>query len=286
MRKHTKSIGAAALILALMGSTSGCGRKATGQVVAVVNGEEITIDELNAELNGASLPSSVDKKVAMRQLLQQVVDRRLLAQTAKEQGFDREPTYIVEQRRLSEDLLVRMFAKKTADTIPVPDAKAVDAFVASQPQMFGARTRYDLDQITFELPADPSRLKVLEADKNMTAIRASLTRMGIKFDSGKGAMDSGVVDPETLKKILGSRDEPFIAPAGNRIVVSAIVGEAPLVIPADRIKPMAVQAIREKRLNEIGRTRLGEAKAAAKIEYQPGYEPPSAPKAAAPAAAK
>ena len=73
------------LVAALL-VTSGCGKKATGQVVAVVNGDEITLDELNAELNNVNLPPSADKKLAMRQLLQQVIDRRLLAQTAKEQG--------------------------------------------------------------------------------------------------------------------------------------------------------------------------------------------------------
>ncbi len=34
------------LVAALL-ATSGCGKKATGQVVAVVNGDEITLDELN-----------------------------------------------------------------------------------------------------------------------------------------------------------------------------------------------------------------------------------------------
>ncbi len=280
-----KTITLSALAVGLMISTSGCGKKATGQVVAVVNGEEVTIDELNAELKGASLPPTVDRKMAMRQLLQQVVERRLLAQSAKEQGFDRDPVYIMEQRKMNEDLLVRMYAKKTADTIPVPDGKAVDAYIAANPQVFAGRVKYDLDQLTFDLPKDPSQLKSLEADQNMTEIKASLTRLGIKFQTGTGAMDSGVVDPATLQQILARRNEPFIAPAGGRVVVSSIIGESPLTVPADQMKPLAVQSIREKRLNELGRARLSEAKAAAKIEYQPGYEAPAAAKAA-PAAAK
>lgn len=44
-----KTIGYLALACALT-MTSACGKKATGQVVAVVNGEEISQQELNAEI--------------------------------------------------------------------------------------------------------------------------------------------------------------------------------------------------------------------------------------------
>ncbi len=281
-----KSVVASVLAVALMGGLSGCSKKATGQVVAVVNGEEITVDELNAELKLASLPPTMDKKLAMRFLLQQIVERKLLAQTAKDQGFDRNPAFVLEQRRMNEDMLVRMFAKKTADTIPVPDAAAVSAFMASNPQMFGSRTRYKLEQLTFDLPADPSRLKALEPAKTMAEIKTILTGLGISFQPSTGSMDSGVVDPTALKQILARKSEPFVAPAGNKVVVSLITGEEPMTVEDSAKSQIAVQAIRSKALDELGRARFNEAKTAAKIEYQPGYEPPPAPKGQATAAAK
>ena len=264
------------LVAALL-VTSGCGKKATGQVVAVVNGDEITLDELNAELSSVNLPPSADKKLAMRQLLQQVVDRRLLAQTAKEQGLDRDPAYITQQRRANEDLLVRMYAKKSADTIPVPTAAEIDKYIASHPMVFGSRTRYKLDQIRFEMPADPSRLKSLEADHSMDAIIASLNSMGIKFQRGGSALDSGSVAPAALKQVTSlPPGEPFITPAGRQIAVSVITGTEPLPVPDAQIRPLAVQALRNDSLNKIGEARLKEARAKGKIEYQPGYEAPSA----------
>lgn len=264
------------LVAALL-VTSGCGKKATGQVVAVVNGDEITLDELNAELSSVNLPPSADKKLAMRQLLQQVVDRRLLAQTAKEQGLDRDPAYIMQQRRANEDLLVRMYAKKSADTIPVPTAAEIDKYIAGHPMVFGSRTRYKLDQIRFEMPADPSRLKSLEADHSMDAIIASLNSMGIKFQRGGSALDSGSVAPAALKQVTSlPPGEPFITPAGRQIAVSVITGTEPLPVPDAQIRPLAVQALRNDSLNKIGESRLKEARAKGKIEYQPGYEAPSA----------
>ncbi len=278
MKTGIVKIAYVSLVAALL-VTSGCGKKATGQVVAVVNGDEITLDELNAELNSVNLPASADKKLAMRQLLQQVVDRRLLAQTAKEQGLDRDPAYVTQQRRMNEDLLVRMYAKKSADTIPVPTAAEIDKYIAEHPLVFGSRTRYKLDQIRFEMPTDPSKLKALEADHSMEAITTRLTSMGIKFQRGNSALDSGAVDPSALKQVTSlPPGEPFITPAGRQIAVSVVTGTEPLPVPEAQVRPLAVQALRNETLNKIGETRLKEARAKGKIEYQTGYEaPPNKP---------
>ena len=44
-----------AVSIALMASVSACDKKAEGQTVAIVNGEEITAAELNAEITNANI---------------------------------------------------------------------------------------------------------------------------------------------------------------------------------------------------------------------------------------
>ncbi len=269
--------------VALMLTTAACSKKATGQVAAVVNGEEVTIDELNAGLNGSSVPQGADKKMVMKQLLQQEIDRRLLAQAAKEQGLDRDPAFITQQRRMSEDLLVRMFAKKSADSIPVPSATDIDAYVAAHPAVFASRTRYKMDQIQFDRPADITQLKELQSAHSMTAVMAALTKLGIKFERGAGGLDSGTVPPEMLKQLTSlPAGEPFVTPVGAKVIVGSITGQEPLHVPDEQVRPLAVQSIRNEKLAKIGEARLKQARDAAKVQYQAGYEPPAAK--AAPAA--
>ena len=62
MKSSIRTATCIGLVAALL-ATTGCGKKATGQVVAVVNGDEITLDELNSELNGVNLPPNADKIV-------------------------------------------------------------------------------------------------------------------------------------------------------------------------------------------------------------------------------
>src|ERR1043166_1152046 len=68
---------------------AGCAKKAEGQVAAVVNGEEITLQEVNAELGDGNVPEGAAGAAARQTALQRIVQRRLLAQTARDEGLDK-----------------------------------------------------------------------------------------------------------------------------------------------------------------------------------------------------
>jgi len=265
---------------------AGCQKKAEGQVVAVVNGEEITLNELNGEIAELNVPANADKKLVRAEVLQRMVERRLLAQAAKDSGLDRDPAYVNQERRLKERLLVSMYGKKAFDTVAVPDTTKVDQYISSHPGIFAERKRYRLDQVQFDAPSDIKRLQELEGAHSMAEIAAWLNKSGIKFERGASALDSATVPPETMAKINAlPAGEPFIVPNGNKIVVSVITGSEPVALTAEQARPLATQAIRQEELNKIGQDRLKEAKAKADVKYQTGYEPPKAPAAGATGAA-
>jgi peptidyl-prolyl cis-trans isomerase C len=273
--------------LLLLAGTAACNKKPSDQVVAVVNGEEISMQELNAELGNVKLPEGVDKKMVQAQLLQRLVDRRVLAQSAKEQGIDKDPNFIVEQRRMNEALLVDKLAKRTADSIPVPANAEVDKYIAANPSLFAARQIYTIDQIAFPMPADPKQLKALEPAKTMDAVATTLKAMNIPFRRGAQKVDSGSVPPEQMQRILSlPKTEPFIIPQGNAVTVNLIVGDEAAPLPTEQARPTAVRVLRSQKLAQQGEARLKEAKAKAKIEYQPGFEPPKPGAKPATAAAK
>lgn len=261
---------------------SACNKKPEGQIVAIVNGEEVSLSELNQELRGANVPEGGDKKLIMRGLLQRVIDRRLLAQAAKEQGIDRDPEFLAMQRRSSEELLVQMYSRKAASGIKVPDAAALDKFMAENPAMFAQRTQLQLDQIVFDMPKSPDVLKQFQQDKTLAAVAATAGRLGLKVESGKGGLDTATLPPAVLKQIQAlPPGEPFIVPTGNKVVVSVITGSRPVVGSPEQMRPIAVEALRNQQFGKIAEQRMKEVRQRAKIEYQPGYEPPASSKAAA-----
>jgi len=265
--------GAAAVMMLTLG---GCTKKAEGQVVAIVNGEEISQQELNAELAGRNIPEGIDKKALMRQVLQRVIDRKLLVQRAKDQGIDKDPEYLTQRRRLDENLLVSLLGKKAAAGIKIPDAATIDKFIADNPQMFAQRTRYSLDQLQFDLPPDPKRLSVLEKDKTLAEVAASLDSLGIKYVRGTSVLDSATTPPALLGQITRlPPGEPFILPAGGKVYASVITGQQSSPTPPEVARPAATEAIRRRDLADISTKTIKQARDVAKIEYQPGFEPPA-----------
>lgn len=264
--------------LALVGAAfialQACSSEPTGQVVAVVNGEEITQQELNAEIAELPAPPVGDKEAIRRQILQQIIDRRLMAQVAKEDGLDRDPMYVIRERRLKEELLVQMYGVKTADTVRVPDASSVKKYLADNPGKFSQRTAYLVDQISFDFPSDPKILKALEADKSLADVEETLKSFKIDYAKGANSMDSGNIPTPVLNQILAlPAGEPFIIPMQGKVVVSVITGRQPVPTTEQQASPMAAQTMRAESIGKVLRTRLDEAKAKANITYQDGLAP-------------
>lgn len=283
MRDKAKMMaGAAALLIVL----SGCSKKPGGQVVAVVNNEEITQQELNAELQNAHIPEGVDQKKVMPALLQRVVDRKLVTQLAKTDGLDKTPAYLAQLRILQENLLVNQYAQKIAKAVSLPDAAAVDAFISANPTIFSQRKRYTLDQLVFTQPADASILQKLGPAHSLDAIAAILTAAHTQFVRGSGKLDSAGIPPQIATKIASlPPGEPFLLPDNGRIVASVITATEPLPVSPTDARPAAVNLMRQKGLSDAIGKKLEAARSSAKISYEAGFAPPpSAKPAVAPAA--
>lgn len=268
-----------------------CGDKAPeGQVVATVDGKEVTLPELNAEAQAANVPDGADKKQVLPVILQRVIDRKLLVKVAQEKGIDKSADYLVQKRRMEELLLAEMAAKQQVSALAVPTSAEVDKFMADNPAMFAGRTRYQLQQIVFPRPNDVKVLQQLQPANSMAEVAAVLTKLGIKFQQGTDVLDSAAVPAEIMARIKSlPPTEPFVLPKGPFLTVNTIVGSQPVAIEPAQAKQMAVEALRQQRAAKSLDDTVKAARSAAKIEYKEGFAPPApgaAPKpGAAPAAA-
>jgi EpsD family peptidyl-prolyl cis-trans isomerase len=267
-RKASIAIALASLSLA------GCGKEATGQVAAVVNGEEITLQEINAELGNTPIPEGVDKKVIQQAALQKIVERRLLAQAAREDGLDKTPDYLLRERQLRDALLVQLMGQRAERALKVPDQQEIDKFIGDNPLMFAERKILTIDRIQFALPEKVDQLKALENDHSMDAVAARLQQMGIQFRRDTPQVDAASLGQQRMAQIRAlPAGEPFVVPENGVVTVGVIVGERPEPVSASDARPLAVQALRKQKLTETVQQRLKQGRAAAKIDYQEGFAP-------------
>ena len=261
--------------MALILIAGGCAKKVGGQVVAIVNGQEVTQQELNAELNGASIPPTADKKQIMAQLLQRVIDRKLLVAKAKKEGLDQSPTYLAQVQRTQDGILVDLLAGKVGKGLPLPSATSADAFISQNTSLFGGRKRYQLDQLVFPTTKDTGVMKKLAAAKTMADVEAALTSSGVQFQSGKNAIDTASLPPPVAAQIAAlPPGEPFLVPQAGQIVASVIISSESIPVSTEQARPVASQLLRRQALQKALSDQVAAERKAAKIEYGAGFAPP------------
>ena len=260
------------LALSLAIVVSGCDKKAEGQTVAIVNGEEITAAELNAELDNAKIPPGLEKDQARNRVLQQMIDRRLLAQQAKKDGLDKSPEFLNRQRRMNEDLLINMFASRQIDTTKLPSDPEIQRYEASRPEMFANREQWSLDQLRFTMPTDEKVKAKLEAAKSLDEVAKALGEAGISFNRQKNRLDTAVIPHDLYGRLLTvSPGEPFIIPVGNLAIASVVTSREPAAITGDQARPVA--AMRRAQAAKLMQDRLKSLRQTAKIDYKSGFAP-------------
>jgi EpsD family peptidyl-prolyl cis-trans isomerase len=253
---------------------SGCQRKAEGQTVAVVNGQEITLPELNFTLSQAKVPETADKTAVRSQILQQLVDRKLLVEQARSEGIDKTPEFLNRQRETEDQLLISMLAARRLNTAQLPSDREVDAYIASHPGMFANRETWDLDQIQYPTPKDTAITAEIQKAKGIDQIIAVLQSHKIEFKRQKSRIDTAVVPPDLYAKINTlPQGEAFALRVGDRSVASEVVSREPNPLTGDKAKPAAVGVMRKQQTAMSLQGLLKSLRNSAKIEYQPGYAP-------------
>ncbi len=280
--------------LAMVALVAGCNRGSDtpkGQVVATVNGDDITIHELNSELSLARPPADVPRKTVEQVVLARVIERKMLADVARERQLDKNPNFILAQRRVDDGLLVQALQSDIAKKVPVPTREAAEKYIEAHPDQFAQRKLYTIDQIQFLRPANISSIG-LEPAKTMSDVAAVLTKNKIDFRRNNAGIDALQVNTALIaeiSKILARNpnevfmfaDQPQGAPAPimyvNKVTdvkVQPFTGEPAITF--------AQQVLQRENVQKALVDNLATFKKAsdAKIKYAAGYGPPPVPKAA------
>jgi peptidyl-prolyl cis-trans isomerase C len=262
-----------------------------GQVVATVDGQDITIHELNAELSGVAMPTGDKRKQVEIGALQSLVNRTILANIARQRGIDKTPNYVLQQHRADEALLVQMLQRDIASKITPPTIDQATKFMADNPDLFANRRIFTLDQIQFQMPSDINKLRGYEPLKTMEEVQQRVMEDGLEYRRQDSQLDSVGANPELIRQIAKlPAGEIFIIPSNGAVVANRIKSAKVEPFVGDKAQQYAMMLIQQNTVNQATEKQLAETikKSREAVKYQKGYEPPKAPAApaAAPASAK
>jgi peptidyl-prolyl cis-trans isomerase C len=266
----------------LMVSCGGADSAPSGQVVAKVNGEEITVSELNAELLASGMNVEKNEKEATDAMLTRLIARKLLVQEAKKQGLDENKDFILARQRSEETELAGLAQRTMLENLPRPTREEAAEYIRKNPGIFQGRKLMVLEQIRFAQPENSSDLKFLEAAKTLDEVAALLKQNAIKFERVPSVLDTTSIAPQLASQIDKlPPNEVFVIATGELVLANVIREKRPAAIPQDAALQYASQLIQQERLGKGITDQVDKLKKEAKIVYQDGYGPEAAKAAAA-----
>ena len=234
---------------------SGCGNKeqaasSSGQVVAHVGNSVVTTQELDNEIRLANVPADRSKDPALvKQILNELVVRKYLAQQAVEAKFDREPTVLLNIMRARDLVLATDFLNHTVDAKPITQDE-VEKYIANNPLKFANRQAVAVEQIV--MPLGPSSQAAVDAVKDVNSlveVDQKLTEMGIVHSRSPGTLSSGDVPAELFNLMQAKKDSNvFFVRSGPNGVFFKVTGETTRPLEGVAAESVARRLIRADRV--------------------------------------
>ncbi|MBV9528633.1 hypothetical protein [Sphingomonas sp.] len=255
------------VVLPLAALCAGCHGEATeGQVLAIVNGEEITIPELNAEAQARGLVIGNDAH-ARQALLHELIDRRLLAQTARREGLDRTPDYILQSRRAAELTLIQQLSEVAGHAARQPTPQQVSGFIAANPQAFAQRSVVTVEQMSLPGPLAPPQLAAISDAASLEQAAATLGNRGLASTKTMQTWDTARLDPDSASLLLKAPANQLLVlhPPGFGWLAVRKISAAPEPVPPDQQQAVAQGLIKEEVLQQNEALLLNRARSRATI---------------------
>jgi EpsD family peptidyl-prolyl cis-trans isomerase len=266
-----KRVLCAALIL-VAASLSACGEKAKekkpGQALASVNGQEVTVLQLNEELQRAGV-TAAQQDTASKQLLQVLIDRQLLQEAAAKENLDRDPKVMQAIERAKSLIIAQAYLQKRIGNPVKPTSAEVEDYFNKHPEFFSNRKQFSMSEIVIGAnDLTPEVRTAADSAKSLEEVAVWLDAHKVKYGRTQITRSTADVPPQLSSKLLGMpKGQLFVVKEGGRAMFIAVneVKDAPVTLAV--AGPQIEQFLMNKKNKEMASAELQRLRADAKIEY-------------------
>jgi len=277
----------AALLAAALGA---CGEKARekkpGQALASVNGEEVTVLQLNEELQRANVAAG-QQDAASKQLLQVLIDRQLLQEAAARENLDRDPKVIQAVERARSLIVAQAYLQKRIGNVARPAPGEVEDYFNKHPGFFANRKQLSMNELVIATSdLTPEVRAAADGAKSLEEVAVWLDAHKIKYGRTQITRSTADMPPQLSDKLLGMpKGQLFVVKEGARAMFIAVaeVKDAPVSLQV--AAPQIEQFLMKKKNQELAADELKRLRTSARIEYLNKAMAPDQKPAALPASA-
>lgn len=254
---------------------AGCGEKkkerVETQVAARVDGQDITVAQINLVLQQQRNLRPEQADAASRQVLERLIDQSLAIKEAERMELDREPRVRQLIEAATREIVARAYAEKIGEKAVRPTPEEVSAYYRSKPALFAERRIYTIQELAIEARPDqmPALRERLENSRSIGDFVDHLKANDFRFSGNQAVRAAEQLPPHVLDSLSRLKDgQATIHQGANGVLVTVLAGSRSQPVT----ETQARQAIELYLLNERKRKLVeGEVKSlrgSAKVEYQ------------------
>jgi len=267
-----RSIRLSAVLLALL-ALGACSKGAStsgGQVVAKVNGDEITIHQVNAAMARLGKLDEAQAKQASKQVLNSLVDQQLLLKKAADAKLDRDPAVLQALEVARRQVLSQAYLEKMAQSVSKPSTQEVSEYYAQHPELFANRRIYRIQEIL--LNSSPETIQAAQEKLNQVKTLRELAQWlqaeKIQFNANETVKPAEQFPPEILQRVHSLKvGQTAMVSTGNSALIMNLVAARDQPVSEAQAKPAIESYLLNKKRNEYAQTEIKKMHDAAEIKY-------------------
>lgn len=188
------------LVLLLLSGCQQSDEMSASQVVATVNGEQLTMPQLQAEMT--KLSASTKNADTAKKVLTNLIDRQLLAQEAVKLNLDRTPEVTQAIESSKAQIYAQAYMAKKMAKLPEISDEAASEFLRAHPEMFEQRKLFKTVDVTFT--HDPAQLDIKAMEQAVTTLSSledTLHAKNIVYDKNSSQFLTDRLPLSVLSKV-------------------------------------------------------------------------------------
>jgi len=288
-------LGALAIVATAVLALAACQKKEAGapqaaaaasqaatQVAAKVNGDEITVHQLEFAMRQQRNMRGDQSDAASRMMLDRLIDQQLEVQKAEAMKLDRDPQVLQTLEAVRREILSRKYLETISEQAAKPSDADIKNYYDGHASQFAERKSYTFQRLDIQAPPERRADVVAKAESAKTAAELTgwLNAQKLKFTSNPMTAESDRLPPQLLEKVSKLKDGESIAlPVGMGVAALTLQSAQPAPKTLEQARPQIEQQLgAETRRNAMSNA-AKDLRKDAKIEYKGKFaeSPASAP---------
>ena len=251
-------------------SDSEAEKKPATQIVAKVNGDEITVHQLNNAV--AKVPNVTQENIdaVRKEVLEKLINQQLAVQQAEKNKMDRSAEVVMMMDAAKREILTKAYLSQLVANLPQPTEQEATKFYDEHPELFAQRRIYKLQEIVIPAKDAPpvDEIRQVASEKSMDDIVAWLKGKSIQFRTGGATRAAEQISLSMLSQIASLQDgQTKVIEGPEAVTVVHLVSSELSPVSKETAMQRIPRFLANEQAKDIINEDLQRLKTTAKIEY-------------------